>query len=269
MRFTVIPIIVLLCSMDMLGSSRLNESNEITTCDSIIYQDVIDKGSVKKDVCLYPFSVHIIEKHKSSLQSVNPFDIVQHKSNIDFLRFLNEQGDNTRYLQLKNKHKKSLLEWSIIHKKGHIAHLLVLKSSEQDLTGRCDQDGNNMAHLAAHDGMSMVFDALEEKTFDWSITEKNIFIEKIIKHKNNIDETPLFRAIRSNDYKTIQYLLQYYTVADLNCKNKWGQTALMVAALYQRNYVSALLIAKGADAAIVDSQGNSFKTICDQNELIS
>ena len=49
--------------------------------------------------------------------------------------------------------------------------------------------------------------------------------------------------------------------ADVNRRNGVGQTALMMAALFNQGAIIDLLIEQGADPAVVDAAGNSVASL--------
>jgi ankyrin repeat protein len=49
--------------------------------------------------------------------------------------------------------------------------------------------------------------------------------------------------------------------ADVNRRNGVGQTALMMAALFNQRAIIDLLLANGADASVMDTAGNTVKTL--------
>ena len=49
--------------------------------------------------------------------------------------------------------------------------------------------------------------------------------------------------------------------AEVNRRNSVGQTALMIAALFDQWEIIDLLLANGADAGLTDAAGNTVKTL--------
>ena len=61
-------------------------------------------------------------------------------------------------------------------------------------------------------------------------------------------------AFRGHDAIASQLIA---TGCDINATNAMGQTALMMAAMFGRERQIELLLAEGADAGVVDLQGNT------------
>lgn len=96
------------------------------------------------------------------------------------------------------------------------------------------------------------------------------FVEKLLKAAapvhaiNKAGWTPLHFAAYGGHVSTVRTLLA--NGADINATNEWGQSPLLAAMhLTQTHQVAKELISAGADASIVDKQGETAVTIAKKN----
>ena len=79
------------------------------------------------------------------------------------------------------------------------------------------------------------------------------------------DNESFLKAVQAGDYKTVSALLK--NGADVNAKNGYGESALVLALKGNYDKTAALLIKRGADINIKDSNGNTLLMLAAQNGL--
>lgn len=79
------------------------------------------------------------------------------------------------------------------------------------------------------------------------------------------DNGQFLNAVQSGNYKTVSSLLK--EGADVNARNKYGESALVLALKGNYDKTAALMIKRGADINIKDSNGNTLLMLAAQNGL--
>ncbi len=78
--------------------------------------------------------------------------------------------------------------------------------------------------------------------------------------------TPIFRAMKKNDYKKVEYLLNNGTDVNAYCIAGKDWTPLIVAAYYGNVQLTEILLKHGADPSVSNIQGHNAAWYADQNK---
>lgn len=88
---------------------------------------------------------------------------------------------------------------------------------------------------------------------------KHIFYEKGINFKNNNNQTFLHIVVRNNNFKMVEYLIK--NNANLDIKDKWGNTPLFDAQNNDNVEIFNLLVKNNANLSIENKEGQKIDQI--------
>lgn len=167
----------------------------------------------------------------------------------------------------KNKNGETALMWACEFGNAEIAQLLIKHGAHVNAQRK---DGVTALRWAVKGGHADVVKILiatnayvDLAVLNWAVSKDNLNVAKILvdhlgKQKVTINEiaigkfTPLMWAARNGNKKMVKFLIE--NKADINAKDKEGDTALSMAAMYGHTEAAKYLIAAGAQVMNIHLQ---------------
>lgn len=135
---------------------------------------------------------------------------------------------------------------------------LFIHASRGDLKAVClsvaslNRNFIDVNHVDDRSRDTLLTRAVESKNIE--LVKFLIWLGADINKSNSSGTTPLMKAIYSRSRCMISYILSLKDVL-LDVKNNWNETALMIASSYEDFETIEELVTKGANIALIDSQG--------------
>lgn len=195
---------------------------------------------------------------KKDERGLSPLSIMTVNGNNDMVRLLLQYGANINSIDNKGY---TALHYAVELGHQNIAEMLIMAGAE---TNSINNDYETPVYLALKNNDIKITELLIQNGGDMDlIPEIDPIMENYLKMRVSIrnklygldflHRTELMEAVFTGDYRQVEILI--HNDADVNEQNEMGLTALMMSSGLGNIYITRLLLKKGADPAISDTDG--------------